>query len=145
MRVNATVMSVRPRIPTVPGAWIFTGGSDAGVMKMVGAAMREKGTGDIPLIGIGPWGAVMSRTDMSHAKGARVNYRPAGKAHKDAAPLKCVEARSNSPRGIALCSSAHRSPHHAAQPWALPSPHTHAAAFPSTQLGTHAFSAGGLG
>ena len=43
---------------TTTNAWIFTGGTDTGVMKLVGAAMQEKDAGTVPLIGIGPWGAI---------------------------------------------------------------------------------------
>ena len=36
-------------------AWIFTGGTDSGVMKLVGEAIHKYGL-DVPLIGVAPWG-----------------------------------------------------------------------------------------
>jgi hypothetical protein len=42
-------------------AWIITGGTDTGVMKLVGEAMREKDNHAVPVIGIGPWGATNGR------------------------------------------------------------------------------------
>ena len=59
---------------TTSNAWIFTGGTDTGVMKLVGAAMQEKEARTVPLIGIGPWGAINGRERLVDARGDRVNY-----------------------------------------------------------------------
>ena len=40
-------------------AWIFTGGTDSGVMKLVGDAMHKGGLVDVPLVGIAPFAAVV--------------------------------------------------------------------------------------
>ena len=42
-------------------AWIFTGGTDSGVMKLVGEAMHKYGLVDVPIVGIAPWGAIHGR------------------------------------------------------------------------------------
>jgi len=55
-------------------AWIFTGGTDSGVMKLVGEAMHKYGL-DVPLVGVAPWGAVLGRQSMTGVKGDKVDYR----------------------------------------------------------------------
>jgi hypothetical protein len=55
-------------------AWIFTGGTDSGVMKLVGEAMHKHGL-DVPLVGVAPWGAVLGRDALEGCKGSRVEYR----------------------------------------------------------------------
>ena len=59
-------------------AWIFTGGTDSGVMKLVGEAMHKYGLVDVPIIGIAPWGAIVGRDAMQGCKGEHVNYRGGG-------------------------------------------------------------------
>ena len=54
-------------------AWIFTGGTDSGVMKLVGDAIHKYGL-DVPLVGIMPWGAVQNRRTLHGAKGDVIPY-----------------------------------------------------------------------
>ena len=44
-------------------AWLVTGGTDTGVMKLVGEAVRKADV-DIPLFAIAPWGAVHGREQL---------------------------------------------------------------------------------
>ena len=53
-------------------AWIFTGGTDSGVMRLVGEAMHKGGLVDIPLVGIAPWAAVYGRAALRGCKGEEV-------------------------------------------------------------------------
>ena len=55
-------------------AWLFTGGTDSGVMKLVGEAIHKYGL-DVPLVGIAPWGAVLGRGHLKNCKGEVVKYR----------------------------------------------------------------------
>ena len=55
-------------------AWLFTGGTDSGVMKLVGEAIHKYGL-DVPLVGIAPWGAVLGRGHLNGCKGEVVKYR----------------------------------------------------------------------
>jgi len=66
-------------------AWILTGGTDTGVMKMVGSAMQAS-SGQVPVIGIGAWGTTNGRKMLQDARGIAVNYS-ADKANADGAPL----------------------------------------------------------
>ncbi|KAL1504852.1 hypothetical protein AB1Y20_008623 [Prymnesium parvum] len=66
-------------------AWLFSAGSDAGAMKMVGNAMRAN-KGALPLIGIFPRGVTNGREVLSHCHGGTVSYT-GGAATKDGAPL----------------------------------------------------------
>ena len=61
-------------------AWIFTGGTDSGVMKLVGEAMHKYGLVDVPLVGVAPWGAISGRYALEGCKGEEVSvqYRPTG-------------------------------------------------------------------
>ena len=50
------------------GAWIVTGGTNAGVMKHVGEAVRDYGLtadGRVICIGIAPWGCVQNREELT--------------------------------------------------------------------------------
>lgn len=82
-------------------AWIITGGTDTGVMKLVGDAVRKSHV-DVPVIGIMPWAAVHGREQLvrepgelvDHATFSAVNgeddvrfYRPIGHADSTGAPL----------------------------------------------------------
>ena len=49
-------------------AWIITGGTDTGVMKLVGDAMHERGV-NVPVLGIAPWGAINERHILDEAVG----------------------------------------------------------------------------
>ena len=61
-------------------AWIFTGGTDSGVMKLVGEAMHKYGLVDVPVVGVAPWGAISGRKELSDKKGQciEVNVRKTG-------------------------------------------------------------------
>ena len=61
-------------------AWIFTGGTDSGVMKLVADAIHKYGL-DVPLVGIAPWGAVQNRRAMHGCKGSAVPYMGGAPAH----------------------------------------------------------------
>ena len=54
-------------------AWILSGGTNTGVMKLVGAAMQDH-PGDVPVIGIGPWGAITGREQLAECHGEKINY-----------------------------------------------------------------------
>ena len=45
-------------------AWVFSGGSNCGVMHLLGEAIKEDLYPDIPLIGVGSWGAVASKEKL---------------------------------------------------------------------------------
>lgn len=64
-------------------AWIFTGGTDSGVMKLVGEAIHKYGL-DVPLVGIAPWGAVLGRGHLAGCKGEVVRYRGGSPAVNEA-------------------------------------------------------------
>ena len=67
-------------------AWIFTGGTDSGVMKLVGEAIHKYGL-DVPLVGVAPWGAVLGRQGMHGCKGDTRVYRASGQSGPHAARL----------------------------------------------------------
>ena len=51
------------------GAWIITGGTNAGVMKHVGEAVRDYGlvsasTNPIIVIGVATWGCIQNKEDL---------------------------------------------------------------------------------
>ena len=56
-------------------AWIFTGGTDSGVMKLVGEAMHKYGLIDVPVVGVAPWGAISARKSLERCKGEEVEVR----------------------------------------------------------------------
>tara|TARA_B110001452_G_scaffold21628_1_gene17351 strand:+ start:612 stop:4946 length:4335 start_codon:yes stop_codon:yes gene_type:complete len=58
-------------------AWIFTSGSDAGVMKLVGAAVSRNDV-KLPVIGILPWGATNGRDVLMTSKSQVANYPSVG-------------------------------------------------------------------
>ena len=74
-----------PPPPLLPGAWIMTGGSHAGVMRYVGQAVRDqalssKSTQDqMVAIGMASWGAVHNRQalvqEVGGTRGTRGNYQ----------------------------------------------------------------------
>ncbi|ESO93554.1 hypothetical protein LOTGIDRAFT_161660 [Lottia gigantea] len=55
------------------GAWIITGGSNAGVMKYVGEAIKEISISDeknrVVAIGVAPWGCVKKRDELINSEG----------------------------------------------------------------------------
>ena len=70
---------------TAAKAWVITGGTNTGVMKLVGNAMHTH-QADAPVIGIGPWGACNRRESMASCAGGNVQYRMS-KPSRDGAPL----------------------------------------------------------
>jgi hypothetical protein len=54
-------------------AWIISGGTDTGVMKLVGEAIRASGA-TTPTVGIVPWGAVAQREELEGRCGDDVVY-----------------------------------------------------------------------
>jgi hypothetical protein len=61
-------------------AWIITGGTDTGVMKLVGEAVRDYQAA-VPCIGVSTWGVVNGREQMSGNRGQEEFYfktKPAG-------------------------------------------------------------------
>ena len=64
-------------------AWVFTAGSDTGVMRLVGAAVGQQG---VPLLGIFPWGVTNGRERLNAAIGTDAAYA-APPASRDGAPL----------------------------------------------------------
>jgi hypothetical protein len=58
---------------TSSNAWVLTGGTDAGVMKMVGTAMQSHHT-KVPLIGIPAWGTTNHNAQLASCHGGRVTY-----------------------------------------------------------------------
>ena len=49
------------------GAWIVTGGTNAGVMKHVGEAVRDFGLtadGRVMTLGVAPWGCVQNKEHL---------------------------------------------------------------------------------
>ena len=57
-------------------AWIFTGGTDSGVMKLVGDAMHKGGLVDVPLVGIVPFALVHGKSALDGKKGQEVYVAP---------------------------------------------------------------------
>lgn len=70
-------------------AWIFTGGTDSGVMKLVGEAMHKGGLVDVPVVGIAPWNAVHGKSALAGCKGQEV-FVDAGRASRES-----IEGRLN--------------------------------------------------
>lgn len=58
---------------SMTNAWIFTGGTDSGVMKLVGDAMHKGGLVDVPLVGIAPFGALHGKSGLENKKGQEVH------------------------------------------------------------------------
>lgn len=60
-------------ITVLPGAWIITGGTNAGVMKHVGEAVRDYGlvsasTNPIIVIGVATWGCIQNKEDLTDSE-----------------------------------------------------------------------------
>ena len=75
-------------------AWIFTGGTDSGVMKLVGDAMHKGGLVDVPLVGIAPFRALHGKAGLAGKKGQEVHVactRPARSAREPRVACKRVE------------------------------------------------------
>ena len=55
-------------------AWIMTGGTDTGVMKLVGKTVQESNL-DVPCIGVVPWGVIADREKLTQKENGTVhNY-----------------------------------------------------------------------
>ena len=69
-------------------AWVITGGTDTGVMHLVGKAMHAAGVvGKVPLIGISAYGAVNNRDKFDSLKFGRAVYQDPDKPSVDGAPI----------------------------------------------------------
>ena len=74
--VSEEVMAFLRALPgacSATGAWVFTGGSDTGVMKIVGQVFRDARSA-VPLIGVFPWGACNGREDLVGQRGGTAFY-----------------------------------------------------------------------
>ena len=67
-------------------AWVVTGGTDSGVMKLVGNTMASVGH-KRPLIGVAAWGVVNGREKLAGCHGGTVRYAGVEAASKGGAPL----------------------------------------------------------
>jgi len=68
-------------------AWIFTAGSDTGVMRLVGNALAKYNV-DLPVVGVFPWGVVNEREQLANASSSSsvTAYKPTPPSI-DGAPL----------------------------------------------------------
>ena len=57
--------------------WIITGGTDSGVMKLIGQAIADYSADNVTAVGIATWGIVMNRHELEHGS---VPPSPPGKA-----------------------------------------------------------------
>lgn len=80
---DAKPFSMRPKYNTIfsqalhratqsTGAWVTTGGTDAGVMRLAGDAMRASRT---PVLGICSWGVIKGRARLSRPSQATIASR----------------------------------------------------------------------
>ena len=124
---NALPFTLRPRYEALfssallnatrnTNAWIITGGSDAGVMKLVGDALKTSKR-STPCLAIASWGVVWGRTALTHTaeevqeQSHHVHEAPSTPAHKARAPRSrrlVLEADSSSTKqsGTVLGASA---------------------------------------
>ncbi|XP_057302958.1 transient receptor potential cation channel subfamily M member 1-like [Hydractinia symbiolongicarpus] len=65
------------KIATKTRSWIITGGTDAGVMKFVGTALKDESDENVRLLGICTWGVISGREVLVN-KGGRASYPPEG-------------------------------------------------------------------
>lgn len=69
-----TILGVNDCLDVVSlGAWIITGGTNAGVMKHVGEAVRDYGlvsasTNPIIVIGVATWGCIQNKEDLTDSE-----------------------------------------------------------------------------
>ena len=63
-------------------AWIMTGGTDTGVMQMVGKTLQESNL-DVPCIGVVPWGIVADREKLARADNGAVHNYVGATFHSD--------------------------------------------------------------
>ena len=70
--VMASLRSL-PDACSATGAWVFTGGGDSGVMKIVGQVFRDARPA-VPLIGVLPWGVCNGREDLVGQRGGTAFY-----------------------------------------------------------------------
>ena len=67
-KLSETFFTMTSFVDCLAGAWIVTGGTNAGVMKHVGEAVRDYGLtadGRVTCIGIAPWGCVQNREELT--------------------------------------------------------------------------------
>ena len=73
---------------TSANVWVVTGGTDTGVMHLVGKAMYDAGLdGKVPLLGVTAHGAVNGRECFEGLKFGRASYADPEKASFEGAPL----------------------------------------------------------
>ena len=77
-------------------AWIFTGGTDSGVMKLVGEAMHKYGLVDVPVVGVAPWGAIAGRKELSDKKGQTIEVMAWQYECASACASECVQLPASS-------------------------------------------------
>ena len=75
------------RVVNVTKAWVITGGTDSGVMKMAGNALHKVGRKNTPCIGIMPWRVVAGREPLAGCEGGICTYPRNLEASSSAAPL----------------------------------------------------------
>ncbi len=70
-------------------AWFFSGGTDTGVMKVMGDLKHRHRSilEHVPLIGVTPWGAVNQREPLERTHGKTVAYDVGSPADRQGAPL----------------------------------------------------------
>ena len=56
-------------------AWIVTGGTDTGIMKLVGDALAQQKQSSVPAVAICPWGVVQGRDELSMGSEAQSELR----------------------------------------------------------------------
>jgi hypothetical protein len=77
-------MGIRPRLEKAfkrglaqaalaTNAWIITGGTDSGVMSLVGRSLAEYNCTSVQCIGIVPWGVIFNRAQMEGAQGSTID------------------------------------------------------------------------
>lgn len=67
-------------------AWVLSGGTDTGIMRLVGDALARFEVKQ-PLIAIAPHGAIYGREDIDRTSGGRCRYSWDDPASEDGAPL----------------------------------------------------------
>lgn len=63
-KVRSTFKESLIKAAKTTNAWIISGGTNYGVMRLVGEAMKEDLYPNIPVIGIATWGVIASRENL---------------------------------------------------------------------------------
>ncbi len=120
---DAKPFAMRPKYNTIfsqalhkatqsTGAWVTTGGTDAGVMRLAGDAMRASRT---PVLGIATWGVIKGRARLSRPSQATIVARMRNQV------LKRNQRAVSSTTNIGTDDSVwHHYKKHKAQSWADP-------------------------